>query len=401
MRVVGTALLTAVGKEIATYCEELQGYHDYKLFKKLSREALKLKSGKNGDSYASWYRKEDEKDDGDGKDGKGDENQGKGEGNEGGRMKGPGAPPVRGMEDDWSMGGTDMDEQHSFAYGREKQEGMDNREEDVYEDGDAEALYEDGDEIEDDYYGDVGGEGEDGVFMNVQGNVHNNLQSNGPMSSNDGGHPDNDGQGGGGGGGGGGKEGGGGGGGGKEDGEEYLLCLLDDDVNPSEKTIVALSTIGIIMSEALRIRRDTAINGSCTFSPNYDPMYLPTYVLLTKGKKPVQLGKSMQDRMTVKQKNILILSSAAHVLLKAGLKVSIVHRVMVSKEMRVKSTLAWLIDVSQINDGMVSRKHYAQTDRLKTDRQTDRLADKHTTHTDTYIHTDKHIYRQPDRQIAR
>ena len=135
---------------------------------------------------------------------------------------------------------------------------------------------------------------------------------------------------------------------------DHVLCLHDDDINPSEKTITALSTIGITMSEAVRIRRDTAINGSCTFNPDFSSAYLPSSITDKTNKISYKVTEKMKSYMTVKTKNVLILKHAADVLHEAGLKVGILHKLMIPREARMTKTLSWLIDLSQTNDGMVN-----------------------------------------------
>ena len=136
--------------------------------------------------------------------------------------------------------------------------------------------------------------------------------------------------------------------------DDHLLCLHDDDINPSEKTLNALSAVGILMNEAVRIRRESAVNGTCTFQPSFDKSFLPSSVTLKDSHTTYKLTDKMKRNLSLKMKKILILKNTSDALRNAGLKISIVSRLMIVREIRMRNILSWLIDFSQINDGMVS-----------------------------------------------
>ena len=134
-----------------------------------------------------------------------------------------------------------------------------------------------------------------------------------------------------------------------------VLCLHDDDINTSEKMITSLAAIGISMHETLRIRRETAAQGSCTFLPNFNSNYLPKVIVNSKSHISVKMTEKMKKNLTPIMRYFLILKNAAECLRGDGLKVCIVSHTMGARELRMKKTLSWLTDFSQINDGMVSK----------------------------------------------
>jgi hypothetical protein len=134
-----------------------------------------------------------------------------------------------------------------------------------------------------------------------------------------------------------------------------VLCLHDDDINTSEKMITSLAAIGISMHETLRIRRETAAQGSCTFLPNFNSTYLPKVIVNSKSHISVKMTEKMKKNLTPIMRYFLILKNAAEYLRGDGLKVCIISHTMGARELRMKKTLSWLTDFSQINDGMVSK----------------------------------------------
>jgi hypothetical protein len=132
-----------------------------------------------------------------------------------------------------------------------------------------------------------------------------------------------------------------------------MICLHDDDINTSEKVITSLTSIGISMQEAVRVRRETAHSGSCTFLPNFDHSFLPKSIVSKKSRMSIKLTEKLLKNLTPGMKYYLILKTSAETLREQGLKVSIVSKEMAAREARMKSTLSFLMDFSQINDGMV------------------------------------------------
>ena len=132
-----------------------------------------------------------------------------------------------------------------------------------------------------------------------------------------------------------------------------MLCLHDDDINTSEKTIVSLTSIGISMQEAVRVRRETAHSGSCTFLPNFNSIFLPKSIVSKKSRMSIKLTEKVSRNLTPGMKYYLILKTSAESLRDQGLKVSIISKEMAAREARMKKTLSWLMDFSQMNDGMV------------------------------------------------
>ena len=139
----------------------------------------------------------------------------------------------------------------------------------------------------------------------------------------------------------------------EEEDNGFKLCLHDDDINSSEKTITALIAIGITNIEAESIRRKTEKSGSCVFQPNHDSAYLPTSVTSKDGTTTFMLTEKMKRYMPEMVKNSLIFKKSVESLRGAGLKISIVNKLIIAREGRVKNILSWLTDLSQINDGMV------------------------------------------------
>jgi hypothetical protein len=132
-----------------------------------------------------------------------------------------------------------------------------------------------------------------------------------------------------------------------------MICLHDDDINSSEKVITSLTSIGISMQEAVRVRRETAQSGSCTFLPNFDPSFLPKSIVSKKSRVSIKLTEKLAKSLTPGMKYYLILKTSAETLRDQGLKVSIISKEMAAREARMKNTLSFLMDFSQINDGMV------------------------------------------------
>lgn len=132
-----------------------------------------------------------------------------------------------------------------------------------------------------------------------------------------------------------------------------MICLHDDDINTSEKVITSLTSIGVSMQEAVRVRRETAHSGSCTFLPNFDPTFLPKSIFSKKSRMSVKLTEKLKKSLTPGMKYYLILKTSAEALREQGLKVSIISKEMAAREARMKNTLSFLMDFSQINDGMV------------------------------------------------
>ena len=132
-----------------------------------------------------------------------------------------------------------------------------------------------------------------------------------------------------------------------------VLCLHDDDINTSEKMISSLAAIGISMQETLRIRRETAASGSCTFLPNFNSNFLPKFIINSKSMISVKMTEKMKKNLTPIMRYFLILKNAAECLRSDGLKVCIISQTMGARELRMKKTLSWLTAFSQINDGMV------------------------------------------------
>jgi hypothetical protein len=132
-----------------------------------------------------------------------------------------------------------------------------------------------------------------------------------------------------------------------------MICLHDDDINTSEKVITSLTSIGISMQEAVRVRRETAHSGSCTFLPNFHPSFLPKSIVSKKGRMSIKLTEKLSKSLTPGMKYYLILKTSAETLRDQGLKVSIISKEMAAREARMKNTLSFLMDFSQINDGMV------------------------------------------------
>ena len=141
----------------------------------------------------------------------------------------------------------------------------------------------------------------------------------------------------------------------KEEDAEHFLCLHDDDINPSENTLNALTAVGIGTNQALKIRMDSVLNGSSTFLPSFSTAYLPTSITCKESHTTFIISEKMKKRISKEVKTALILKNVRNILRDAGLKVSIVSRLMIAREIRMKNTLSWLIDFSRINDGMVSR----------------------------------------------
>ena len=140
-----------------------------------------------------------------------------------------------------------------------------------------------------------------------------------------------------------------------------VLCLHDDDINTSEKTISSLAAIGISMQETLRIRRETAATGSCTFLPNFNSNYLPKFIINSKSVISVKMTEKMKKNLTPIMRYFLILKNAAECLRSDGLKVCIISQTMGARELRMKKTLSWLTAFSQINDGMVRNAYFMIT----------------------------------------
>ena len=140
-----------------------------------------------------------------------------------------------------------------------------------------------------------------------------------------------------------------------------VLCLHDDDINTSEKTISSLAAIGISMQETLRIRRETAATGSCTFLPNFNSNYLPKFIINSKSMISVKMTEKMKKNLTPIMRYFLILKNAAECLRSDGLKVCIISQTMGARELRMKKTLSWLTAFSQINDGMVRNAYFMIT----------------------------------------
>jgi hypothetical protein len=132
-----------------------------------------------------------------------------------------------------------------------------------------------------------------------------------------------------------------------------MICLHDDDINTSEKVITSLTSIGISMQEAVRVRRETAHSGSCTFLPNFHPSFLPKSIVSKKNRMSIKLTEKLSKSLTPGMKYYLILKTSAETLRDQGLKVSIISKEMAAREARMKNTLSFLMDFSQINDGMV------------------------------------------------
>ena len=140
----------------------------------------------------------------------------------------------------------------------------------------------------------------------------------------------------------------------KDEDAEHFLCLHDDDINTSDNTLNALTAVGVVMKEALRISGDSAINGSATFLPCFSNAYLPSSFMCKSSHTIFILSEKMKKKLSKEVKILLILTNVSNILRDAGLKISIVSRIMIAREIRMKNILSWLIDFSQINDGMVS-----------------------------------------------
>jgi hypothetical protein len=105
--------------------------------------------------------------------------------------------------------------------------------------------------------------------------------------------------------------------------EEYSICLNYDDINTAETVITTLISVGMSRSDSERTSTHTLLEGSTILSfPNS------------------------------KEMTIFSLKSLAGLLQLSGLKVSVVNKLMINREVRVRAALSWLTTLSQTNDGM-------------------------------------------------